>query len=546
MIRRLLLTAGAAAGIAGFAFFQQTQHSSGFLPPQTVLLQIAVLIGIWIGFLMPAAAISGIERAGASAIRRFNRICLLASALTFVILAMVNRHILLSFMNSGDEHSCYFMAQYLAAGKLWADPPALKSFFEVTHIGMIDGKWFSVYPPGWPLVWAAGLKLHLKDLLNPLLTALSIYPLMKVGEKIYGRGTALLFFPLLLVSPFFLLNGAAYYSHNLCLLQMTLFFYSVMKWRESSKAAWIVLAGFLLGFAAGTRYLTAAAMAFPVILWLLKILITEMNPRNLKAAFLFTFFFLILNAFHLYYNFQITGNFLNPPNHFLHSHEKLGFNSDYTPLTGLQYLYERFLYLIDWTPPGLVILFLFTLITARIHASWDLLLKGAVVLLPAGYFFYYSWGGNQYGPRYLFEAYPFLVLGVSGWLSAQWKKTPGSRKMLAGLVTAMLLASLPLAIKHLSFYRKATGERKAAYTLAESEVPRPAVVFLSGFLGDLRVMAPDDTARNSPFPDTSQILFVRDLGSENVKLAELFPNRHYYRISYDKSTGRPRAEKLTL
>lgn len=540
-----LKTAGALALLAGFAIFQTTQHSAGFLPPASVLLQAVALAGLWLGLLLPDRVIPSLEASLSRLTARFSIFALTVSLLIFGMLILINRFILHSFMNSGDEHSCYFMAQYLSAGKLWATPPELGKFFEVTHIGIKEGKWFSVYPPGWPLVWAAGLKLHLRDILNPLLTAVSVYGLLYLAKKIFGRGTAGLFVLLLSISPFFLLNGASYYSHNLCLLLMVAFYHTVLKWRETEKTGWAAAAGLLLGYACATRYLTAAAMAAPVILYLAQILLKDKSRKTWAPAFAFTIAFAAVNLAHLYYNFLITGNPVNPPNHFLQSHEKLGFISGYTPLTGLQYLYERLLYLADWAPPGLVILFLFWVIPAKIQGTWDGFFKTAFILLPLAYFFYYSWGGNQYGPRYLFEAYPLLLIAAGAWFFRCWEKAEVTRKkMLTGLMLAMIAGTVPLTVKHLSFYERASAERRASYDLAES-LEKPSLVFLSGFLGKSRVMAPDDTARNSPFLDTP-VLYACDLREENSNLIPFYPERHHYRIHYDSASNRPEYEQLTV
>ncbi|MSR78008.1 MAG: hypothetical protein EXS63_07285, partial [Candidatus Omnitrophica bacterium] len=109
---------------------------------------------------------------------------------TFVVLLWINRLILHSFMGSADEHSCYFLAECFRMGKWWLAPHPLSEFFNVVHVGNRDGKWFSVYPPGWPLLMAFGLKYHFLDSLNPAIIAAALFFFFLTAKKLYGTSTA--------------------------------------------------------------------------------------------------------------------------------------------------------------------------------------------------------------------------------------------------------------------------------------------------------------------------------------------------------------------
>jgi len=102
--------------------------------------------------------------------------------------ALINRFVLLQFMNSGDEHSCYFLAKCFLDGGIWATPHPLSEFFDVTHIGVRDGKWFSVYPPGWPLILAIGIAVGGSGWMNPIMSGLSTYLFALSGKKLFGPG----------------------------------------------------------------------------------------------------------------------------------------------------------------------------------------------------------------------------------------------------------------------------------------------------------------------------------------------------------------------
>lgn len=520
-----------------------TKFEHPYVLPSTFYLQAFALggglVAMWLvpqRFLLRIFGPSGPSRNPQTAIG-------ILAAITFLFLLFVNRNIIHQFQNSADEFSCDFLAQCLLRGKLWAAPHPLSQFFETTHVGNLGGKWFSVYPPGWPLILAVATKLNLKHAINPLMTTLSLTVLTLWSEKIYGRKVALIAAIPLVASAFFLLTGAAYYSHNTSMFFMSLFFYCSWLWIEKGSVKAALAAGLSLGYAFFTRYLTAAAMAFPVLIYIAwkfrKHLFTGDSGVWLFGGSLF-----LLIALHSGYNFLITGDFFDPPNHYLHSHERLGFISGYTPLTALHYFVRRWLYLLDWTPPLVVVLFVIGLFLKPL-GTWDLLLRLSALFLGLSYIFYYSWGGNQYGPRYFWEAYPIIgLIAVRAGLELWNQPVLFYKKAALGLFAFSLIGNAWILKRHFSFYGIATSERKAVYNTAETETERPAVVFLSGYLGDKLVLSPEDSVRNtSPWLDHS-LVFAKDRGDENRLLVPYFPGRSYYRASYDRAALKSKIERI--
>ena len=509
---------------------------SPFFEPSTLMLQaFAALAALAASFVFPKALLTLSQRAGTALEKNAKRASLLLCGILLGVLVAVNRRVLLSFMNSADEHSCYFFALCLRAGKLWAAPHPLKEFFEVPHLGAIGEKWFSVYPPGWPLLWAVALRIGLKDLINPLLTTAAAGIFYSLGSRIYGRGAALLSLVILLISPFFLLTGAAYFSHNACLLTIGVFLLAMLRWEKTGRPSFAVLAGLMLGYGLAIRYLTTAVMALPVLLhWLRRL---KAGKTDGKGNFLFLSSAGALVLLHAVYNRLVTGSFLDAPNHFLHSHEKLGFIAGYTPQIAVQYVWQRLLYLLDWTPPFLILFFLAGL--GQKKRAWERILQASVLMLPAGYFFYYSWGGNQYGPRYYFEAYPLIALQASSaFLDFLKNKNPAVRKGMMGLGLAMIGLTAPLLLRHFLFFHQVSEERQAVYRAAEEKTEKPALVFLRGFLGDILVLAPEDTPRNTPFLD-GPVIYAHDLEDKNKLLRASFPERRAYLASYDRKKHEP-------
>ncbi len=461
------------------------------------------------------------------------------------VLYGVNQAVLHGFMSSADEHSCYFLAECLRKGKLWVPPHALSEFFNVTHIGNKAGKWFSVYPPGWPLIWSFGISAGLTHWVNPVLTALSLPLFLASARRIFDRSAAVLGLLLALTAPFFLFTGAAYFSHPAALLMSSLFLYSFLRWNEAGndqKTGWAMLCAAAIGYGLMTRYLTTAALALP---FLIPPLTTIIKRRRLTrdemaaAAVLLIFFILIL-----WQNFTISGKPFKAPNQFDKSWERLGFRSDYTPLDGFWFIAARIFYLMDWTAPALVIFYFLSFFSGFKLTPLQKSFRLAPVSLALAYFLYFSWGGNQWGPRYYYEAFPFLTVTAAVTLLGLWKKWPEWRGSLFAVLLVSFFAQGFLFQKQAAFHGKAAAERKALYALAEKNLQTPSIVFVHGFLGDTLVMGEEDAVRNSPFLD-GRILYAHDLGAEkNTALMKAMPGRLYFRGYYDRSRKSPVLELL--
>ena len=161
-----------------------------------------------------------------------NHFCLFAFLFFTLLLAaliFINQYALSAFFSSGDEHSCYFLAECIKSGRLWFPVHPLQEFFDVVHVGSRNGKWFSVYPPGWPALFALGLKLNLADWINPIIALISVFFLYKIGRRIFNFSSAVIGIVLMSSTPFFLLNSASYFSHSACLLLITIFIYSYFR-----------------------------------------------------------------------------------------------------------------------------------------------------------------------------------------------------------------------------------------------------------------------------------------------------------------------------
>jgi hypothetical protein len=495
----IILLIGAFFGFAPFwAKHVQTVAGRGLFvtPDAMVLLGVTLLFSLLAYYLLPDFAFgrpaSTYEvKFGGSKVkpRRLTWVKVLAVVFSLWAIVyglyLVNQRILHSFLSSADEHSCYFLAECLRRGKLYVDIPPFADFFQVVHVGMKGGKWFSVYPPGWPLIWAIGLNLNIVDWLNPVMSALAIFFFYLSGKRLFGLWSTVVGLWLCVLSPFFMFTAASYFSHATCLLCISIFLYAFLRWREARERAlchprnllsgiqsldsrfrgndrpaqadttmtkrgssekseifWASLCAFAVGYGLMTRYLTMAAVAGPFLLYHYLPLFFDWRgwgrgpwrlpvsfkvPRLRKSDWVMIGVIAVFMAVILWQNYLVTGKPFKAPNKYDKSWERLGFRSNYTPVDAFFYLVARVFYLMDWFAPAIVAAYLVLLTkiksfilrakpeesqneilpsrlaVARQQRGQDDKIRSLFILTPVfiavAYFFYYSWGGNQWGPR---------------------------------------------------------------------------------------------------------------------------------------------------
>lgn len=530
------------------ALAQILGYNTFFQPDMALSAAYGLFFALGSLYLLPHKVVTAFQSAWTKCVawRLFLLPVVFAAVLASLI--WINHAILHQFLNSADEHSCYFMAELIRMGKWWVEPHPLSDFFNVVHVGNRDGKWFSVYPPGWPLLWAAGLQLNIADWINPLLTALSLPLLYGAARRLFGPAVALGGILLTVMTPFFLFTGASYFSHATCLFMMSAFIYCFIRWQqeahEKKRFLWACLAAAACGYGLMTRYLTMAAFALPFLAWHYGPLFLR-KKKWAKSDFAPVVILTLFMAAILYQNYAVTGKPFKAPNKYDKSWERLGFKGDYSVVEGLLYIVFRFFYLMDYAAPLLIVLFLAGIVQRPpAEPGLNRLFRYSFFYGSFVYFLYFSWGGNQYGPRYWWESFPFLCFIAAERIGCWWKSGDKAlQKFLAGAILVLLPANAYSLYKQGTFLEQATRERKSLYLFSEQTLDAPSIIFIRGFLGDALVMSEDDAVRNSPKLD-GRILYAHDLGGRNQELMKAFPARSYYRGTYDRKSKQAVLERL--
>jgi 4-amino-4-deoxy-L-arabinose transferase-like glycosyltransferase len=397
-----------------------------------------------------------------------------------------------------------------------------------------DGRWFSKYPPGHSLVMALGVLAGVPWLVNPLLGALAVVLLYRLGVELFGETTGRVAGLLGLLSPFLLFMSSEYMNHptaHTTFLAALIGYMRALKSKHLTSGLW---GGACLGLVALTRPLTALALGLPLAARGAWAFVKGGRTVRLPlagfgltaaavAALLFTY-----NAVTTGSPWQFGYEALHGPGHapgFGHS----GWGAAHTPLKGLintlTNLNALEMNLLEWPVPSLALVAL--LFATGRSREGDYLLLAVAACLSAAYFFYW-YHDLCFGPRFLFEAGgPLLLLVARGLCefadilrcSPKLKVAPGVLAMGLGLSLAwMLTVSVPFLVQ-LYGNDYLGGTSRAVLAVRRAGVEN-AVVFVNSFY-------PSAFAENRPGLD-GPVVYARDL-PDRRRLARLYPGRNFYR-----------------
>jgi hypothetical protein len=444
------------------------------------------------------------------------------SLITIIFVAI---YILDEFPNSADEYVYLYQAEALDKGILSQPSHQLENFFRFNHIVQKDGIRAGRFPPGWPMLLALPYALRVPPAwLNPILGIITLLVFYAFVKKFYSQRVAFWSVISLAFTAYFIFHSASYFSHTSCLLFTVSFIYSLHAYHESQSATHAVLAGIFLGLIIITRYFNAVLIFLPVMASLFYLYRWKaFTPLFFIGLGSLPFFGMLL-----WYNYQITGNPFLPVTTWADSTETLGFVKGHTPLKGIEHFIRRILLFFYWSSPALLVLyFIFLYQKVRQKAQRYVYPEDYyMLLLFVGYFFYHHLGGNQYGPRFLFEAYPFLIVFVINQafrLRAKWP-------------FALLAAGMAYAIVKLPYImereHQVVGERLDLYARVKEAGISNAVVLVWTHTSVIRPMPVRDLTRNG-LDYNGDIIYAQDLGNENAKILEFYPQRSFYKYIRD-------------
>lgn len=425
--------------------------------------------------------------------------------LVIAALAGLNQRVLLGFPNSGDEYVYLFQARTLSAGRLWWLAPPSSELFAMNYVATEAGRTFGTFPLGWPLALALAMSAGVPAwLVNPIVGAATLALAWTLGAQLYSARTGVLAVALLAVSPFFAFNAASYFSHPFC--GALLLAAACVAARTDRRAWWVpVLVGALIGWAVLTRYLTGALCGVAIVWWLVRP--GMVRWRALVLVMLGGLPWVLgLMAYNMALSrspWRLTMTDLTVSRWF----------ADGFLLRGADILASHLVRYVLWTPPVLIGAYLVCLLTAPSESR-----RGPFAWLPlvmaSALYFYMERGGNQYGARFHYEVFPFLVIFVAArvFRAADYMSLPSRDRRIFGLLAASV-ALMPVAfVVHAIIERDVIRERMDPIATATAAGLDGALVLIDGRVGTRRSMAAADLTRNGPLLD-DPVLFGLDPGS---------------------------------
>ena len=341
---------------------------------------------------------------------------LLVAAAALIVLAYISHNINQGIPHVPDEASYVFQAKVLASFHFTAPIPAPKEAFDFFYPSLLvdsGERWASIYPFGHPIMLAIGQLVGAIWLIPPVLGALSILLIYAVGRRIHGTRVGVVAAVLLAFSPFFQMTASNLMSHNTavfyvlaCLALIT------VNWKRKPLA--YGLAGVCFGLLLNTRPMTAVALAPPFALLFLSDFAVGRGERIAIVRRSFAFaggVMLVVGALYLY-NLATTGslNMGYGDNSALET--VIGSGEKNSVARGMQNeqadLASLIVVLNGWPLfVGLALVFLPFMLGSR--NRFDLFLLIATVFA-IGIWTAYEGSGKMHGPRYWYEAVPFLML----------------------------------------------------------------------------------------------------------------------------------------
>ncbi len=449
----------------------------------------------------------------------------------------VGRWVLLDFPGSADEFAYLWQAEAMADGHLTGEVIEPADAFVTFHFGVVDGRRYARFPPGWPALLSLGVMAGWPGIVNPLLGAAALACLYLWARAFVGDRAALVGTLLTLSSPFFLLNAGSYHSHISCFLALVAagLCLDVAWWRAPAPGRRLsgllaLAAGTALGMAAAIRPYTALLLGGPLVVGPLLGRDASRRTRVIRLLPLVVLGALPGLVAYALVNRALTGDPFLPATQLLDPAEGVGFGvHGHSPRQGLQntllWLVEAFAYTFFLSP-----LLLFAARRPSADKARSTLLWLLLFMLPLGYFFYWNPGGFRYGPRFWLEGLiAFAPLIGIGFLRT-WALP--SRRILIYFGIGMGLIVLG---KQLSDAHTKAFERSALYRAVEDAGLDHAVVLLLSGVADMPFW---DLTRNPPEWRTQPVLYGRGRGVLDKDVARAHPQRRLFYYRWDESGGR--------
>jgi hypothetical protein len=419
-----------------------------------------------------------------------DKLALLLSLVAVLTTFFIARQTFENIPHLEDEIAYTWQAKLMAAGELTAETPIKPRRFLVPFVVDYEGRRFGKYPLGWPALLSIGIRLDMRDAVNPLLAGLSLWLMYLLVGRLLGETSGLIAAILTLSSPFFLLNNSSLLSHPLGLVFSAGFALAwldafgpdppgIPKKTNRSHRFAPLTAGLTLGAFALTRPFTALGVALPFGIHGLYLLLSGNNAVR-RRVLLVGLLAVLIGSLHFGWQYAATGDPFFNPYELWWEYDRVGFGPGFgvtesghnlkLALNNLGVsLRAAQRELLGWSFMTWLLLPFGIWAVRKNRAA---LLVGSV--LPSLILVYMAYwiGSWTFGPRYQYEGlYSFIMLSAAGisWL-AGWspRQEPGriGRRQLAVLGAVGLL----IAGSMLSYLPQRLDRMFGLYDISRSQM----------------------------------------------------------------------------
>lgn len=363
---------------------------------------------------------------------RLNRFPILGAIWVIAVTAALSYFVYQHHPHIPDEVAYLMQSRFLASGALTLPAPPVQQAFDFYLMQFDAGRWFSVFPFGWPLILSVGSWLNAPWLVNPILSGVNILLAYSILRGLYSSRGAKLSTFLLCVSPWYIFMGMNFMSHTFTLTCVLVAALGVMAARSSGKAYWGWMAGFSVGMVSLIRPLEGFLLAVLMGCWAIGLGGKRLRISAIVGLVAGT---VLVGGLVLPYNKWLTGEYAAfPVNVYLD--QRYGVNSNaygfgpdrgmgwaldpnpgHSPIDGLINAnlnsFSVNIELFGWGMGS--ILLAAWLVISRQYQKSDFLMMTVILGVFIALFFYYFSGGPDFGARYWFiMIVPLVALSVRG------------------------------------------------------------------------------------------------------------------------------------
>lgn len=420
------------------------------------------------------------------------------------------------------SHFLWTARIFLETGTFHIPSSELYEYYQNTFNMDVNGRYFSLFLPGFSIFLAPFELLGISHLFTPMCNGIAVLLLGKIAEKQFDEKVSLFAMIFGVFSSFYLLMGASYMTHTFNLVLTLLPIYLIL---YKNKPVWLLTAGFSASILLFIRPQNAVFLYVSLVIFML------LKNKKIKDLVLLTIPFGFTGLLLMYHNYFYTGHpllfaqdiYFSIREPYEHCH-RLGLGKgcpntegDYLPAEGLTMKYAFWvaftrITLMNFNLSGHPLIFVFVILSFIFAFRKNFEISLFFIILFTGYYFFYL-PGNLFGPRYLTETASLLFIPAG---FAFFKIFDSKYKVVKALTITIPLTILiflsttimPIIIEQ--FSEDFWGTDRAMERALERENIKNSIVFIPEEYASVFLNLMD-----KPPYDRHGNLILADLGREN-------------------------------